>query len=90
MKKIYFSELLCIWKTQPCQAGDTLSGGERVADLRRKGLIEATEKGYIVTPAGQRVFDMIVGKIDTEGVFIDEKLRTVTDVEIVIGNPINQ
>lgn len=37
------SELIHIWKCEPCEDGDTLSGGERVAALKRLGLIAPTE-----------------------------------------------
>ncbi len=63
-EKIKASELIHIWKMEPCQAGDTLSGGSNVADLRRAGLIEPTESGYVTTSKGKYIIQRIVEHLD--------------------------
>lgn len=75
MIKISIAELFCIWKTQPCEAGDTLSGGETVACLRREGLIHPTEKGYVVTQKGEQVIQKIISEIDKAQVFIGVSVK---------------
>ncbi len=62
--RIIPSELFAIWKTQPTEPGDTLSGGENVANLVRLGLIEKTAAGYICTPKGAAVIQRLIEYLD--------------------------
>ena len=82
MKKINVIELFHIYITQPCEAGDTLSGGEHVAHLRRLGLIANKENGYVVTDKGQYVLDRIIIEINRQGVYIE----TITKVQIGLAD----
>lgn len=71
------SELIHIWKTQPCQAGDTLSGGEAVKKLIRLGLVTNTPLGYYTTPLGNKIVQKFIEKFDK----LDIKLKFSIDVE---------
>lgn len=79
---VYPSELLHIWKLEPCMAGDTLSGGERVNALKRAGLIEYVEEaGYVTTSKGKRVVQLLIEHLD--------KLQVSLVVDISIFTPSN-
>lgn len=64
------SELICIWKNEPCEPGDTLSGGESVRNLVRLGLIESTSAGYVTTSAGKSVVQNMIEFLDSKKVSI--------------------
>ena len=63
-RRIIPSELIHIWKTEPCEAGDTLSGGSNVKDLYRLGYIEKTESGYVTTKEGKRYVQRLIEFLD--------------------------
>ena len=73
---IHPSELLHIWKCEPCETGDTLSGGERVANLKRLGLIQATEAGYVTTSKGKRIVQRLIEHLDRL------EISLVTDIAV--------
>lgn len=75
-EKISPSELIHIWKCAPCEAGDTLSGGENVANLKRLGLIQQTEAGYIVTSKGFRIVQRMIEYLDKL------EIALVTDISV--------
>lgn len=75
------SELIHIWKCEPCEAGDTLSGGDRVSTLKRLGLIENTASGYITTPKGKYIVQRLVEHLD--------KLETSLSVDLAVFTPTN-
>ena len=59
------SELIHIWKNEPCFSGDTLSGGERVSKLKRAGLIHyEDDKGFSTTSKGKRVIQLLIEHLD--------------------------
>lgn len=58
------SELFHIWKTEPCEAGDTLSGGSNVKDLLHLGYIETTQSGYVTTKEGKRYVQRLIEFLD--------------------------
>lgn len=58
------TELIHIWKCEPCAAGDTLSGGENVANLVLLGLIEPTEAGYVTTSKGKHIVQRMFEHLD--------------------------
>ena len=74
--KLHPSELIHIWKTEPCLSGDTLSGGENVSNLKRNGLIESTEFGYITTSKGKYIVQRLIEHLD------GLKFSLVTDIVI--------
>lgn len=61
---IHPSELIHIWKCEPCQAGGMLSGGERVKTLLRNRLIEVTEDGYVTTDKGKYIVQRLIEHLD--------------------------
>ncbi len=63
-EKIQPSELIHIWKCEPCEAGDTLSGGETVKNLQRLGLIQSTDIGYITTSRGKYIVQRMIEHLD--------------------------
>lgn len=71
------SELIHIWKTQPCQSGDTLSGGDAVKKLVRLGLITSTPLGYYTTTLGNKIVQKFIEKLDK----MDIKLKFSIDIE---------
>jgi hypothetical protein len=77
--KIHPSELIHIWKCEPCEAGDTLSGGERVAALKRLGLIKGTDLGYVTTSQGKHIVQRLIEHL--------EKLEVVVVSDIAIFTP---
>ena len=58
------TELIHIWKCEPCESGDTLSGGESVASLKRLGLIRKTDAGYITTRLGKHIIQRMFEYLD--------------------------
>lgn len=73
------SELIHIWKCEPCPAGDTLSGGERVAALLRNRLIETTENGYVTTEKGKYIVQRLIEHLD--------KLEITLVTDIMVFTP---
>ena len=80
-EKIHPSELFHIWKCEPCQSGDTLSGGENTANLKRLGLVKYTELGYITTSKGKYVIQRMIEHLD--------KLEVCVIVDITVVTPSN-
>lgn len=70
MKKIKPSELIHIWKTEPCLAGDTLSGGSNVKDLMSSDLIEPTPEGYVTTSKGKQTVQRFIEFLDFEFTYL--------------------
>lgn len=77
-EKIKPSELIHIWKCEPCEAGDTLSGGENVSTLKRNGLIQSTEAGYVTTSKGKYIVQRMIEYLD--------KLDIVIVTDIMVNN----
>lgn len=75
-EKIKPSELIHIWKCQPCEAGDTLSGGENVANLKRLGLVQQTEAGYMTTSKGNYIVQRMFEHLDKL------EITLVTDISV--------
>lgn len=71
------SDLFCIWKTEPCEAGDTLSGGENVAQLKRLGLIENTESGYVTTLKGRVTIQLLIEHLDKAKMALETKINVI-------------
>ncbi len=63
-RKIVPSELFHIWKNEPCEAGDTLSGGSNVKDLYHLGYIEKTQTGYVTTKEGKFYIQRLIEFLD--------------------------
>jgi hypothetical protein len=80
-EKIRPSELIHIWKCEPCEAGDTLSGGESVATLKRLGLIQPTEAGYVTTSKGKFIVQRMIEHLD--------KLEITLVTDIAVFTPSN-
>lgn len=74
--KITPSELIHIWKNEPCEPGDTLSGGSNVAELKRFGLIESSCSGYVTTANGKRIVQRLIEYLD--------KLEVTLTVDIAV------
>jgi len=83
-EKIKPTELIHIWKCEPCEEGDTLSGGENVAALKRYGLIQLTEAGYITTRKGEYIVQRMIEHLDRLEVTL------VTDIAVFTPSNINQ
>lgn len=77
-EKIKPSELIHIWKCEPCEAGNTLSGGENVSTLKRNGLIQSTEAGYVTTSKGKYIVHRMIEYLD--------KLDIVIVTDIMVNN----
>lgn len=73
---IHPSELIHIWKCEPCRPGDTLSGGERVGDLLRNRLIETTPEGYVTTDQGKYIVQRLIEHLDKL------EITLVTDIAV--------
>ena len=72
-RRIVPSELIHIWKNEPCEAGDTLSGGSNVKDLLHLKYIETTESGYVTTREGKFYIQRLIEYLDkncSEDVFL--------------------
>ncbi len=82
LEKIKASELIHIWKCEPCESGDTLSGGETVANLKRLGLIQSTEAGYVTTSKGKFIVQRMIEHLD--------KLEITIVVDIAVFTPNNR
>ncbi len=80
-EKIKPSELMHIWKCEPCEAGDTLSGGESVKNLQRLGLIQSTDSGYITTSKGKYIVQRMIEHLD--------KLEITLVTDIAVFTPSN-
>lgn len=63
-RRIIPSELIHIWKNEPCEAGDTLSGGSNVKDLLQLKFIESTDKGYVTTFHGKIYIQRLIELLD--------------------------
>ena len=70
------SELIHIWKFEPCEAGDTLSGGEKVKTLLREKLIEVTADGYVTTEKGKYIVQRMIEHLDKL------EITLVTDIAV--------
>lgn len=73
------TELIHIWKCQPCEPGDTLSGGDSVKNLVRLGLIQQSQAGYMTTPKGNFIVQRLFEHLD--------KLNISLAVDIAIHTP---
>ena len=80
-EKIKPSELIHIWKCEPCDAGDTLSGGENVANLKKLGLIQQTDAGYVTTSKGKYIVQRMIEHLD--------KLEITLVTDIAVFTPSN-
>lgn len=80
-EKIKPSELIHIWKCEPCEAGDTLSGGENVANLKRLGLVQPTDAGYVTTSKGKFIVQRMIEHLD--------KLEITLVTDIAVFTPSN-
>lgn len=74
------TELIHIWKCQPCEAGDTLSGGDSVKKLVRLGLIHQSQDGYMTTQRGNFIVQRLFEYLD--------KLNVSLSVDVAIHTPI--
>lgn len=79
-EKIKPSELIHIWKCEPCEAGDTLSGGENVKNLQRLGLIQSTDAGYVTTSKGKFIVQRMIEHLDKL------EITLVTDIAVFTPN----
>lgn len=73
------TELIHIWKCQPCESGDTLSGGDSVKTLVRLGLIHQSQSGYMTTPRGNFIVQRLIEHLD--------KLHVSLSVDVAIHTP---
>ena len=66
---------------EPCDAGDTLSGGENVANLKKLGLIQQTDAGYVTTSKGKYIVQRMIEHLD--------KLEITLVTDIAVFTPSN-